>query len=222
MTLTLHAHPLSSYCWKGLIALYEYDLPFTFHMVNFGDEASAAEFAALWPLAKMPALVDDDGPGGARRVLVESSIVIEYLTLHHAGAKRLIPADADAALEVRFMDRVFDNYVMTPMTQVVFNRMRPTDARDPFGVEQARALLDKTYAWLDAKLTGGDWAAGGDFSMADCAAAPSLHYAEKVQSMAGRFPNVAAYLARLEARPSVARVLEEATPYAHFFPQEPA
>jgi len=217
MTLTLHAHPLSSYCWKALIALYEYDLPFTFRRIDFGDEASAAEFTALWPLARMPVLVEDDRPA-----IAESSIVIEYLTLHHGGAKPLIPADGDAALEVRFMDRVFDNYVMTPMMQIVFDRIRPAESRDPHGVGLAREQLEKTYAWLESKLAGREWAAGGDFSMADCAAAPSLHYAEKVQPMAGRFPNVGAYLARLEARPSVARVLKEAEPFAHFFPQEPA
>jgi glutathione S-transferase len=217
MTLTLHAHPLSSYCWKALIALYEYEAPFAFHQIDFQDEASADAFRALWPLAKMPVLVEDDGPA-----IAESSIVIEYLTLHHAGGKqRLIPADGDAALEVRFMDRVFDHYVMTPVTQVVFNRIRPAEARDPYGVGQARELLEKCYAWLDGKLSGREWAAGSDFSMADCAAAPSLHYAEKVQPMAGRFPTLAAYLARLEARPSVARVLREAEPFGHFFPQEP-
>jgi glutathione S-transferase len=216
MTLKLYAHPISSYCWKALIALYEYEIPFEFRMVDFGDEASVAEFKAAWPLAKMPALVDGD------RTIVESSIVIEYLTLGHEGAGRLIPADAEAALEVRLLDRIFDNYVMTPTTQIVFNRIRPADTLDPHGVGLAREQLEKTYAWLEAKLAGREWAAGGDFSMADCSAAPSLHYADKVQPFGGRFPALAAYLARLEARPSFQRVLKEAEPYSHFFPQEPA
>jgi glutathione S-transferase len=216
MTLILHAHPLSSYCWKALIALYENDTPFTFRQVDFGDEASAAAFIALWPLGKMPVLVDGD------RTIVESSIVIEYLDRRHPGPAPLIPADPDQAIEVRTLDRIFDNYVMTPMTQIVFNRLRPADARDPYGVGRDREQLEKTYAWLETRLRGRDWAAGDDFSMADCAAAPSLHYADKVQPLAGRFPAIAAYLARLEARPSVARVLEEAAPYSHFFPQEPA
>ena len=220
MSLTLHAHPLSSYCWKVLIALYENDTPFAFELINLGDEEAAAKFAALWPLCKMPALVDETGSEAGGRVIVESSVIIEYLGIHHRGARHLIPEDRDAALEVRFMDRVFDNYVMTPMMQIVFDRLRPPEARDPFGVEQARAQLDKTCAWLESKLAGGDWAAGPDFSMADCAAAPSLHYANRVHPL-DRFPNVAAYLARLEARPAVARTLAEAAPYAHMFPQEP-
>ena len=212
MTLTLHAHPLSSYCWKALIALYENDTPFELREIDFGSEASAGAFRALWPLARMPVLVDGD------RTLVESSIVIEYLALHHRGPARLIPADPDAALEVRRLDRVFDNYVMTPMQKIVGDRLRPEDWRDPHGVEEARRLLDTSYAWLERELAGRTWAAGEDFSLADCAAAPSLHYADKVHPLGGGFPVVAAYLERLEARPSFARVLREAEPYAHMFP----
>lgn len=210
MTMTFYGHPLSSYCWKVLIALYETGAPFEWRQLDWDDAAVQAEFAARWPLAKMPLLVD----GG--RDLVESSVIIEYLD--RRGAAPMIPADADAALEVRMLDRLFDNYVMTPMQAVVFDRIRPDGSHDPFGVEAAKVLIDKTRGWLDGRLAGREWAAGGDFSLADCAAAPSLHYAEKVQPSAGRFPAVEAYLARLEARPSVARVLAEAEPYAHMFP----
>jgi len=212
MTLVLHAHPLSSYCWKALIALYENDTPFELREIDFGSEASASAFRALWPLAKMPVLVDGD------RTLVESSIVIEYLALHHPGPQRLIPADPDAALEVRRLDRIFDNYVMTPMQKIVGDRLRPEAWRDPHGLEEARRLLDTSYAWLERELAGRTWAAGEDFSLADCAAAPSLHYADRVHPLGGRFPVVAAYLERLTARPSFARVLKEAEPYAHLFP----
>ena len=169
MTLTLHAHPLSSYCWKALIALYENDTPFTFRLLDFGNEASAGAFRALWPLAKMPVLVDGE------RVIVESSIVIEYLALHHPGPVPLIPADPDAALEVRRLDRIFDNYVMTPMQKIVGDRLRPADWGDPHGVEEARQLLDTSFGWLERELAGRTWASGEAFSLADCAAAPSLH-----------------------------------------------
>jgi glutathione S-transferase len=212
MTLTLHAHPLSSYCWKALIALYENETPFTFHELNPMDPEAHAAFAALWPIAKMPVL-EDDG-----RVVAETSIIIEHLGLHHPGPVRLIPEDPDAALEVRLLDRIFDNYVMTPMSRIVFERFRADGHRDPGAVESAHALIATARFWLEERLDGRTWAAGEHFSLADCAAAPSLHYAEKVQPTDGRFPVLAAYLDRLESRPSFARVLEEAEPYAHMFP----
>jgi glutathione S-transferase len=212
MTLILYAHPLSSYCWKALIALYENDTPFELREVDFGSEASVNEFRALWPLAKMPVLVDGD------RVIVESSTVIEYLALHHPGPSGLLPDDPAAALEVRKLDRIFDNYVMTPLQKIVGDRIRPEDGRDPYGVAEARRLLDTSYAWLESELAGRAWAAGGHFSLADCAASPSLHYADKVHPLRADHPALAAYLARLEERPSFARVLREAEPYRHMFP----
>jgi glutathione S-transferase len=213
MALTLYAHPLSSYCWKVLIALYENGAPFEYRQL--GEAEADAEMARLWPIAKMPILVDDG------RTIVESSIIIEHLDVHHPGAARLIPADAAAALEVRLLDRVFDNYVMTPMQQVVFNRFCPVEARNAFSVEQARTLLGKSYAWLEDRLAGRTWAAGDAFGLADCAAGPSLHYAEKVHPFRADFPVLAAYLDRLEARPSFARAIEEAKPFSHMFPQDP-
>jgi glutathione S-transferase len=213
--LVLHAHPLSSYCWKVLIALYENDTPFTLKELNLGDPEEATAFARLWPIAKMPVLVDRG------RTIAESSIIVEYLDHHHRGRVRFIPghADPDHALRVRMMDRMFDAYVMTPMQQIISNRLRPAEAKDPFGVAQAEALLDKAYGWLDSELEGRTWAAGEDFSLADCAAAPALHYAAKVRRFGEHRGALIAYLARLEARTSVARVLTEAVPYAHMFPQ---
>jgi glutathione S-transferase len=215
MSLVLHAHPLSSYCWKVLIALYENATEFAFHQLEPGDESAAAAFRELWPIGKMPVLVDDG------RAIVESSLIIEYLGLHHPGPVRMIPEDAEAALEVRLLDRIFDQYVMTPMQKIVFDRIRAPDARDPAGVADARRLIDTSYCWLEERIAKSGWAAGEDFTLADCAAAPSLHYADKVQPMADRFPRLAALLERLRARPSFARVLEEAEPYRHLFPSEP-
>ena len=215
MSLVLHAHPLSSYCWKALIALYEKGLDFELRLVDFGDEANAAAFRALWPIARMPVLQADG------RAIVEATIVVEYLDLRHPDPARLIPDDPKAALAVRMLDRIFDNYVMTPMQKIVFNRFCPAEARNAFDVAQARRLIETAYGWLETELSGRAWAAGAEFGLADCAAAPSLHYADRVQPMAGRFPALAGYLKRLEARPSFARVLKEAEPYAHLFPEEP-
>ena len=212
MPLKLYAHPLSSYCWKALIALYENATPFTLELVDFGDPHSAGAFRALWPIARMPVLVDGE------ETIVESSIVIEYLALHHPGPVRLLPEDREAALAVRALDRIFDAYVMTPMQQIVADRLRPADAHDPHGVAAARTLLDTSYAWLERELAGRPWAAGDEFTLADCAAAPSLHYADKVHPFRDAYPGLAAYLGRLEARPSFAQVLAEAAPYAHMFP----
>lgn len=215
MALIVHAHPLSSYCWKVLLALYEKGTDFELRHLDLGDETAAAAFRTLWPIGKMPVLAD----GG--RTVVESSVIIDYLDLHHPGRARMVPADAEAALEARLLDRVFDNYVMTPMQKIVFNRFCPAEARNAYDVAEARRLIDTAYGWLETRIGDRPWAAGSDFGLADCAGAPALHYAEKVQPVAGRFPGLSGYLERLEARPSFARVLREAEPYAHMFPQEP-
>ncbi|MEO8604222.1 MAG: glutathione S-transferase family protein [bacterium] len=215
MSMQLYAHPFSSYCQKVLIALHENDTGFEWRQLG-ADEQVAAEHAALWPLKRMPMLVDDG------RTVVEASIIVEHLDLHHPGAVRLIPADARAALEVRTMDRVFDNYVMTPMQKIVGDAIRAPQHRDPYGVAEARQTLDTAYAtayaWLDGALRGREWAAGETFSLADCAAAPALFYADWVHPIDGRFATVQAYRRRLLARPSFARVVDEARPYRPLFP----
>lgn len=210
MTLQLFAHPFSSYCQKVLTALYENGTPFTFRQVD-QDEA-AAEWAALWPLKRMPVLTDDG------RTVMESSIIIEYLALRHPGPQRLIPEDPRAALEVRMMDRFFDNYIMTPIQRIVFNALRPEEARDPFGADQARTMLDTAYGWLDRTLAGREWAAGDTFGLADCAAAPALFYADWTHAIGTEHAHVRAYRNRLLARPSFARAVDEARPYRQFFP----
>lgn len=210
--LTLYAHPFSSYCQKVLTALYENATPFTLKMLGPDDPQNGAEFAALWPIQRMPVLVD----GG--RTVVESTIIIEHLGLFHPGPVRLIPQDAKTALEVRLMDRFSDNYVMTPMQKIVFDSIRAPDARDRQGVAEARALLDKAYRWLDGILQDREWAAGDAFSLADCAAAPALFYADWVHPVDRAFARVVAYRRRLLARPSFARAVDEARPYRPLFP----
>ena len=210
--MILYYHPLSSYCWKVLIALYENDTPFERAMM---EEPGVTEaWLTLWPLGKFPVLRDE----ARDRTVAEASIIIEYLGQQRAGRFRPIPADPGDALEVRLMDRLFDNYVMTPMQKIVADRLRPDDARDARGVGEARILLGKAYAMLEERIGARQWAAGDDFTLADCAAAPALFYADKVEPMRGGFPALAAYLDRLEARPSFARVLEEKEPWWHMFP----
>jgi len=210
--MKLYAHPFSSYCQKVLIALYENTTPFEFCMLAPDEPRTAAEHQALWPLKRMPVLVDDG------RTVVESSIIIEHLALHHPGPVKLLPSDVRAALEVRMMDRLFDNYVSTPMQKIVSDSLRAAAQRDGQGVAEARALLDTTYRWLDDALRGRKWAAGDTFSLADCAAAPALFYADWAHPIGEAFSNVRAYRGRLLARPSFARAVDEARPYRPLFP----
>ena len=212
MPLQLYAHPFSSYCQKVLIALYENATPFTLRLLGPDDPQTAAEYAALWPLQRMPLLVDDGRP------VMEATIIVEHLGLHHPGPVRLIPDDPRAALPVRMMDRVFDNYVMTPMQQIVADFIRGPELRDPTNVANARALLGTAYRWLDGVLAAGPWAVGDAFSLADCAAAPALFYADWVEPIPAPCANLHAYRRRLLARPSFARAVDEARPYRHFFP----
>ncbi|AYJ86865.1 glutathione S-transferase family protein [Sphingomonas paeninsulae] len=211
MTLTLYAHPFASYCWKALIALYESGTPFTFRLIDLGDAASASELERLWPFKKFPVLINGE------KSVIESTIIIEYLDLHYPGPARLVPVDATDALDVRFADRFFDNYVQTPMQAIVSDALRG-DRRDPDTVAHARANLDTAYAWLEGRMANREWVSGDHFSLADCSAAPALFYADWAHPIGNAFPSVRAYRARLNARPSVARTIDEARPYRHFFP----
>lgn len=214
MGLTLYFHPLSSFCHKALIALYEAGTPFEPVVVDLGDPASRAAFAAVWPMAKMPVLRD-----AARDCTVaESSVVVEYLDAHYPGSVRLIPADADGAWRTRMWDRFHDCYVQEPMQRIVGDALRPEGKGDAFGVEQARAALERAYSVLEDELAGKQWACGAGFGLADCSAAPALFYADTVVPIGDAFPALRAYLARLKARPSFARVLTEAQPYFPMFP----
>jgi glutathione S-transferase len=212
MSLILYYHPLSSFCWKALIALYDAEVVFEPRVVDLGDATSRAAFLAVWPMGKFPVL-DDCG----RITVPESSIVVEYLAQHHPGAAALIPADPELALQVRLRDRILDNYVHLPMQVVVGNRLRPPGQRDAVGVEQARAQIRRAYDLLESLMIGREWAVGETFTLADCAALPALFYGDRIEPMAA-WSNLMAYLERLKARPSVARVLAEAEPYFHLFP----
>jgi len=213
MALTLYFHPLSCYCQKVLVALYENGTPFTPKLVDLGDPGERADFLKLWPIGKFPLLAD-----GARLV-PESSIIIEYLAQHHPGSQALLTTDPIEALDVRRFDRFFDLHVTTPMQKIVLDRIRPADGKDPVGVEEAREMLKRAYAVLEAELDGRAWAAGESFTMADCSAAPALFYAERCVSFQDGYPRLAAYFERLRTRPSFARALAEAEPFFQFFPR---
>jgi glutathione S-transferase len=216
MALTLLLHPLASYCHKVLIALYERDVPFVPQHVDLGDPASAAELLAAWPLGKIPVLCDGD------RIVPETSVIVEYLDRRHPGAAPLVPTDPESALEARLWDRFFDLYVSTPMQKIVGDRLRPEAERDQRGVAEARATLRAAYDQLEARLATRTWAIGDAFSLADCAAAPALFYAECVEPFCGTHPSTARYFERLTGRPSVRRTLAEARPWFPLFPYREA
>lgn len=215
MSLTLHAHPLSSFCHKALIALYENGVPFTQHVVDLGNADSAAAFKKIWPIGKFPVLRDD----ARGRTVAESSIIIEYLEQHYPGKARLLPADPQAALAVRTQDRFYDLNIHLLMQKIIGDRMRPAGQKDAFGVDDARARLKVALDMIEKDMAKKQWAAGDAFSMADCAAAPALFYTEIAAPFRATHKNVAAYLDRLMARPSYARALKEAEPYFHMVPK---
>jgi glutathione S-transferase len=214
MSMTLHFHPLSSFCWKALIGLYELEVPFEKHLVDLSNEAARSAFVHLWPMGKFPVLVDH----ARGRTVPESTIILEYVDRVSSGKPRLIPNDPDRALECRLRDRLYDAYIHLPLQKIVGDRLRPEEKRDPLGIEQARQQMETAYSLVNEQLHEGPWAMGPDFTLADCAAFPALYYGDKVAPFRERYSNVAAYFQRLKGRPSVARVLEEAGPYLMMFP----
>ncbi len=212
MTLALYGHPFSSYTQKVLVALYENGTPFELRALGQDTPQHAAEWLRRWPLAKFPLLVDGE------RDVAETSVIIEYLQLVHPGPVRLLPADARAALDVRFLDRFFDLHVMNAAQHAVDGALTGDPVKRLEGMSQAVTKLDRAYAWLEKELAGRSWAAGADFTMADCAAGPSLFYADWTHPIAESFPVLRAYRARLLARPSFARAVDEARRFRPLFP----
>ena len=212
MSLTLHFHPLSSFCHKALIALYENDTPFERRIVNLMDSADAVAFKKLWPCGQFPVLQDGS------HTIPESSVIIEHLDLEYPGKTKFIPADPKLALQVRLKDRFYDLHVHGHMQKVVGDRLRPEGKKDFHGVDDARRRLTISLDMIDAEMAGKTWAMGDDFTMADCAAGPPLFYVDKLFPLAGTHKNAARYLGRLLERPSYARVIEEAKPYFSMLP----
>lgn len=214
MALTLHFHPLASFCHKVLIALYENETPFTARIVDLMDPDESAAFLELWPVGKIPVLRDE----ARNRTVPETSIIIEYLEQHYPGAKPLLPLDETVRLEARLWDRFYDCYVQVPMQRIVADRLRPENERDARSVADARANLETAYAMIERQMTSRTWATGEDFSIADCAAAPALFYAGIIAPFPASHTNLAGYFERLLDRASVTRTLDEARPWFHMFP----
>lgn len=215
MSLTLHFHPLASYCHKALIAFYENDVAFTPNLVDLSKDTQRAALLKLWPIGKFPVLCDD----ARSRTVPESTVIIEYLDRYYPGTTRFIPADLELAWQTRLRDRFYDLYVHEPMQKIVGDRMRPEGRKDPQGVEEAKARLRTAYGMIERQMATHTWAMGEPFGLADCAAAPALFYANEVLPFDEAYRNLAAYFDRLKARPSYARVLKEAEPYFAMFPR---
>lgn len=210
--LILYGHPFSSYTQKVLIALYESSTRFEFRCIGPETPEHTAEWLKRWPIGQFPLLVDGE------RNVVETSIIIEYLQLAHPGPRSLLPAEPLAALDVRFFDRFFDLHVMNVMQLAVGGALTGDPVKRRDGLAIAEKKLELAYAWLETQLAGKTWAVGGEFTLADCAAAPSLFYADWTHRISERYPALRAYRARLLARPSFARAVEEARPYRPNFP----
>ncbi|MBX9745276.1 MAG: glutathione S-transferase family protein [Hyphomonadaceae bacterium] len=208
--LTLYGHPISSFTWKVLTALYENGTPFEPVTV---DQNTYADFMAKWPMGKFPILLDSD----RGKMVTETSVIIEYLDAHYPGPTRFIPADIDTALEVRRWDRVFDHLNVT-MSKTVVDNIRPEGQRDPYGVEEAKRIISSIYAVIEAQLGDRAFIVGDNFTLADCSGAPALWYATRNVPLGGGFPRIAAYLERLKARPSFARAVKESEPLFHMYP----
>jgi glutathione S-transferase len=208
--LTFYGHPISSFTWKALIALYENNTPFDFITV---DETTYADFIAKWPMGKFPVLVDSD----RKTMTTETSVIIEYLDTYYPGRTRFIPKDIDAALEVRRWDRVFD-HINTTMAKVVLDNIRAEGQHDPIGVEEAKRAVHAAYGVAETQLGERQYIVGDSFTMADCAAAPALWYGVRNVPLDGKYPRIAAYRERLNARPSFARALKGCEPLFHLYP----
>jgi glutathione S-transferase len=216
MSLKLYYHPLSSFCHKALIALYENVIPFEPVLVDLGDQASSAPLRSLWPMAKFPVLRDEKH----KATVAEATVVIEYLDTHYRGATRFVPDDADLAWQTRMWDRFYDLYIHVQMQKIVGDRLRPAGAADAFGVEQAKATIRQAYGMVDRGMEAKTWAMGDAYSLVDCAASPALFYASAILPFDAEQRNLRQYFERLMARPSYARVLQEAQPYFDKFPMD--
>jgi glutathione S-transferase len=214
MALELYFHPLSQYCQKALVALYENETPFAPHLVDLSNEGERGALLKLWPLGKFPVLRDH----ARDQTVPEASIIIEYLAQHYPGRTKLVPADPDLARQTRSRDRLYDLYVADQVAKIVTDRLRPEGQRDAYGVEEAKARLRSVYAMIEHDLADKTWAMGEAFTMADCAAAPALFYANLLIPL-DEHPHAAAYLSRLLERPSVARTVREAQPYLALMPK---
>lgn len=208
--LQLYGHPFSSYTWKALIALYANGTAFEFRQLGEDRPEYAAVVAAAGPSGQFPVLVDGD------RTVFEATSIIEYLDLHYRGAARFLPDDPAEAVQVRMWDRVFDLHVMNVMQLAVAAKIADGDL-DP---EAARALvrdkLLRTYGWIESWLA--EYVQRERITLVECAAAPSLFYADWVIEIPENCPRLLAWRAHLLALGPVTRCVEDARPFRPWFP----
>ncbi len=208
--LALYGHLFSSYTWKALIPLYANGTEFEFRSVDPDNPRNAVFVHKAHPAGKFPVLVDGD------TTVFEATAIIEYLAARHPGPAPLIPADPLEAVTARMIDRAFDNYVMSPMQQVVFAYIVGEGNPDQAVVEKGRQDLVRSYRWLETWLEGNTLPP--HVSLVSCAAAPSLFYADWVERIPADCPRLTALRAELLALPAVSRCVEDARPYRAFFP----
>ena len=208
--LALYGHLFSSYTWKALIPLYANGTEFEFRSVDPDHPRNAVIVQRAHPAGKFPVLIDDD------TTVFEATAIIEYLAVEHPGPAPLIPADSLEAVTARMMDRAFDNYVMTPLQQVVFAYIVGAGQPDQAIVDKGRQDLLRTYRWLEKWLERNTLPP--HVSLVSCAAAPSLFYADWVERIPEDCPRLAALRAELLALPAVPRCVQDARPFRAYFP----
>ncbi len=209
LAMKLYYNPISSYSQKALIAFYEKGIDFEPNIVNLMDPDDLAKYRDVYPMGKIPCLVLDDG-----HLIPESSIIIEYID--DMGEPRLIDGDSEQTRKIRFKDRMIDLYLDDSIVTLLFQGMKPEDQRDPERMATAQFRIDTMYSFMEAEFEKHPFASGNKFSMADCAAAPALFYAEQAAPFAA-YKNISAYWERLRQRPSVQRTHEEARPVLEAF-----
>lgn len=208
--LTLYGHPISSFTWKVLTALYENDTPFEFLTV---DQDTYADFIAKWPMGKFPILLDSN----RNSMITETAVIIEYLDAYHPGRTQFVPKQFNSALEVRRWDRICDHLNVT-MSKTAVDNIRPEGRRDPYGVEEAKRIMRGIYGVIETQLGDREFIVGDSFTMADCAGAPALWYSVRNAPLDGGYPRIEAYLERLKTRPSFAKALKQSEPLFHLYP----
>jgi glutathione S-transferase len=208
--LALYGHLFSSYTWKALIPLYANGTAFEFRSVDPDHPGNAALVQRAHLAGKFPVLADGD------TTVFEATAIVEYLAVRHPGPAPLIPADPLEAVTARMMDRVFDNYVMTPVQQVVLASIVDPENPDQAVLDKGKADLLRSYRWLEAWLR--ENALPPHVSLVTCAAAPSLFYADWVERIPHDCPRLAALRAELLALPPVARCVDDARPFRAYFP----
>jgi glutathione S-transferase len=210
VSLELFGHPFSSYTQKVLIALWANETPFQYRVLESDYPENFEALKRHSPFGLFPLLLDGGQP------VIESTPIIEHLQAHHPGRNEWIP-NGEAGRRVRLLDRFFDLHVMSNMQVPVADKLRPEGMQDAFGVKRARVRLHTAYDWLEGEI-GEPFATGEQFTLADCAAAPSLFYADWIEEIGEKRPRLRAYRSRLLEHPAVARAVEEGRPYRSYFP----